>query len=199
MMLMETLSLNFSSSYWHATVSCLAPPTTSRCRAWPWGPNVPPPTPICTCGGWERELFDMANSIPLLSKVTSWYRYIDDILLLWSGPRDELTLFIDHLTQNSYNLKFTMECSQSQIHFLDLQISLHSNGQIQTALYRKPSSGNTILHASSAHPKPLIPFSQYLRLTRNCTLEGDFLQASQELYSRLIDRGYSHSLLKKSL
>lgn len=153
-------------------------------------------------GGWERELFDPAHSNPYRSRVISWYRYIDDILLFWSGTKEELVSFVQYLTLNTFNLRFTMECSQSQIHFLDLVIGLQPNGQIYTALYRKPSSGNTILHAQSAHPEPLlrsIPFSQYLRIKRNCTREEDFLRAAQELYDRLLDRGYSHSLFKKSL
>lgn len=49
--------------------------------------------------------------------------------------------------------------------FLDLQILVDADGTLCSSLYRKPSSGNTILHASSAHPQPLldsIPYNQFL-------------------------------------
>lgn len=147
--------------------------------------------------GWERELFDNTGSSNLLQHVISWHRYIDDVLFFWSGTRDELSQFIDFLAINDYNLRFTMECS------LDLEISIDSEGRLYSTLYCKPLSGNTILHARSAHPKPLwdsISYNQYLRIKRNCTLEADFQKASRDLYHRLKNRGYSHFLLtRKSL
>lgn len=108
---------------------------------------------------------------------------------------------MDLLAINNYNLKITMECSQSRINFLDLLIHADVGGTLHSSLYRKPPAGNTILHASSAHPRSLldsIPYSQFLRLRRNCTLDADFHHAAYYLYSRLHQRGYSKSLLKKA-
>lgn len=85
--------------------------------------------------------------------------------------------------------------------FLDLKIFLNSDGSLGTSLFRKPSAENTILHATSSHPVPLkksIPYSQYLRIRRNCSNE-DFRREAWNLYSRLRNRGYSHSCLKKAL
>lgn len=58
-----------------------------------------------------------------------------------------------------------------QIPFLDLYIFKQPDGKLNTNLYRKPTAGITLLHASSAHPSPLvrsIPYTQYLHLRRNC-------------------------------
>lgn len=107
---------------------------------------------------------------------------------------------MDKLANNNYNLSFTMECSQSSINFLDLMIYVDQESTLHSSLYRKASAGNTLLHASSAHPQPLldsIPYSQFLRLRRNCTLNTDFHKVANELRERLLVRGYSRSLLKK--
>lgn len=63
------------------------------------------------------------------------------------------------------NLHFTFNLDDTHIPFLDLLIIKNSNGTIGTNLYRKPTAGNTLLEASSAHPRPLvrsIPYAQYL-------------------------------------
>lgn len=152
-------------------------------------------------GGRERELFANGHLSELLKNRISWHRYIDDVLFFWSGTRNELYRLMDLLAINEYNLTFTMDCSQSKIKFLDLQICVDADGVLYYSLYCKSSSGNTILHASSAHPKQLldsIPYSQYLTLKRNCMLNVDFHQAADDLYIKLQKRGYSHSLLKKA-
>lgn len=43
-----------------------------------------------------------------------------------------------------------------------------------------------------------IPYSQFLRLRRNCTLDADFHLAANDLSLRLHQRGYSRSLLNKA-
>lgn len=57
------------------------------------------------------------------------------------------------------------------------------------------------MHADSVHPLPLvhsIPYAQYLRLRRNCTYDVDFKHQARELRERLLQRGYSTSLLRKA-
>lgn len=70
-----------------------------------------------------------------------------------------------------------------------------------SSLYRKVTAGNTILHASSFHPKPLvnsIPHSQYLQVRRNCSDDNTFLIEAAKLRDRLLLRGYSRTSLKKA-
>lgn len=94
-----------------------------------------------------------------------------------------------------------MECSQSKISFLDLQIHVDEDGILHSSLCHKPFAGNTILHAISAHPQSLldsIPYSQFLRLRMNCTLDADFHLAAKDLHDRLLQWGYRRSLLKRA-
>lgn len=68
-------------------------------------------------------------------------------------------------------------------------------------LYWKPSVGNTLLHASSLHPKSLvrsIPYAQYIWIQRNCTSDLDFKKHADLLQQRLLACGYSHTLLRHS-
>lgn len=66
-----------------------------------------------------------------------------------------------------------MSCSAAMNTFLVVKIIKNING----SHFRKLTAGNTILHATSAHPQPLvqsIPYSQYLRLRRNCSTDDSF-------------------------
>lgn len=103
--------------------------------------------------------------------------------------------------QNAFNLKFTISHSESIITFLDTIITKNQDSSLPSGLFRKSTAGNTILHASSAHPQPLIraiPYSQYLRLKRNCSNQESFLQEAAALRDRLLLRGYFYSILKKA-
>lgn len=70
-----------------------------------------------------------------------------------------------------------------------------------TRLYCKPTVGNSVLHASSFHPEPLltsIPYSQYLRTRRNCSDEISFKREAKILQNRLLERGCTKPYLKKA-
>lgn len=43
-----------------------------------------------------------------------------------------------------------------------------------------------------------IPYSQYLRLKRNCSKNADFEKEAKALHFRLKERGYSNNCLKKT-
>lgn len=97
------------------------------------------------------------------------------MLVIWTGPQDELVQFISFIAHNNFNLKFTMQFDTQFVSFLD--VNLDADGSLYTTLHRKEMAGNTILLSTSAHPRPLvwsIPYSQYLRLQRNCAREEDF-------------------------
>lgn len=146
--------------------------------------------------GWEKDVFSRDDLAHPSEKVVSWHRYI-----FWSGSESELYEFLRLISINDFNLRFTMEHSQTRINFLDLTISIDVNGKLDSSLYRKPSAGNTILHANSSHPDALlrsIPYSQYLQLKRNCSKDLDFQIAAKDLYERLLAQGYSHACLKRA-
>lgn len=112
--------------------------------------------------------------------------------MVWNGSLAQLNQFIQLLNVNSMNLHFTVNLDDTQIPFLDLLIIKNPDETLGTDLYRKPTAGNTLLYAYSAHPKLLvysIPYVQYLQLSRNCTREEDFYIQAASLHERLLLRG----------
>lgn len=81
-----------------------------------------------------------------------WHRYVDDVLVLWDGPVEILTTFLEWLNQLESNIKFTIEKeTDGQINFLDLTIKRQGK-KFCFDIYRKPSFSDVIIPASSNHP-----------------------------------------------
>lgn len=105
------------------------------------------------------------------------------------------------LNKNTDNLYFTYTCNATQIPYLDLMIIKNPDGTLGTDLYQKPTAGNTLLHALSAHPKSLvcsIPFAQYLCLHKYCAQDEDFLLQAASLRESLLLSGYSCTSLRRA-
>lgn len=98
-----------------------------------------------------------------LCHILLWHRYIDDVLMLWDGPKELLQTFVQLLNKNVFNLKFTKTCDQKRIYFLEIFVKPDST--LGTTLFCKPTAENTIFKANSGHPSSLvklIPYGQYL-------------------------------------
>ena len=81
---------------------------------------------------FERDLF--SNSM-YNSSILHWFRYVDDILCIWTGSTDALNDFFFDLNFRNSNLEFTLEVGLNSINFLDLTISfVECNDEFHTAL-----------------------------------------------------------------
>ena len=126
-----------------------------------------------------------------------WFRYIDDIFMVWTHGEEKLQEFLNDLNSFHDTIKFTAESSRETVNFLDVKVSL-KNGVFSTDLYVKPTDTHQFLHPSSCHPfhcKKAIPFSQALRLNRICSEDEEFENRCEDLYGWLRDRGYKHELI----
>lgn len=150
-------------------------------------------------GLWEEKyIFNSSN--PFRDDVMFFKRYIDDILCVFIGSEESLFQFRDYLNHMYPSLKFTMEHSTDQIHFLDLLISVNEERTWNTTIFRKETDRNTILHAQSHLPKSLkenIPYGQFLRLERICNKETVFDSEAQVMGERFIQRGYRRETIEK--
>lgn len=151
-------------------------------------------------GLWE-ELYIYSDLNPFKDKIVWWGRYIDDVILFFSGSQQELLDF--HLYVNSLNdnLKLSLEHSCKTINFLDLKITKDDHGNLHTSIFRKATDRNTVLHADSFHPPWLIeniPYGQIQRLRRICNSDKDFISQSMNMQQRFIQRGYSPQLLNQA-
>lgn len=151
-------------------------------------------------GWWEERLPRSCTIGEQRGKVISWYRYIDDLFIVWQGSVETANAYITALNDNNMNLHFSGTVSPVAVDYLDLRVFVADN-KLQTALYRKPTAGNSTSTFSSSHPKKLvesIPYGELLRLKRNSTQPSDFDRAAIESMARFSQRGYGQELLVKT-
>ena len=134
-----------------------------------------------------------------------WRRYIDDIIFLWSGSKEELTLFIQYLNQFHPTIKF--KCNDGEhfnfesksVNFLDTTLYIDSDGFIQSTLYTKPGKLCQYLLPSSSHPNHMshnIPYSLAYRLLRIESVREKLFLNLQKLRCDLIIRKYNPKVIQ---
>ena len=77
-------------------------------------------------GKIEKQALNRATMKPYV-----WWRYLDDIFMIWTGNEDELKEFIDYLNNLSPTIRFTSEHLSTSIVFLDTTVYI-KNGKIST-------------------------------------------------------------------
>ncbi len=78
-----------------------------------------------------------------------WYRFIDDIFMIWTHGPVALNTFIQHLNSAHRTIKFTHDISNTQISFIDILIKKDENGVLYTDLYTKATDTHSYLHYGS--------------------------------------------------
>ena len=144
----------------------------------------------------EQKLLDHHVEKPLL-----WWRYIDDIFLIWTHGEEKLLEFINFLNSAHHSIKFAAEYSKESVNFLDVKV-IRKEDSIITDLYTKPTDTHQLLHHSSRHPnhtKRGIPYGQALRLRRICSEETFFGNRLGELEIHLLDRGYKRGEIESQV
>ena len=135
----------------------------------------------------ERRLIQNAEVKPHI-----WWRYIDDIFIVWTEGEEKLKEFIDYLNNAHDTTKFTCKWSDHEIEFLDVKV-LNESGVLETDVFIKPTDSHQYLHHSSCHPgacKKSIPFAQAMRLRRICSKSCFFEERVRDLVEFLVGRGY---------
>jgi hypothetical protein len=129
-----------------------------------------------------------------------WLRFIDDIFLIWDHPLPELQLFLQDLNTFHSTIKFTMEMSKDEIHFLDTTI-YKSGNKLSSKLYVKPTDAHLYLRFDSCHPRNCInsiPYSQITRLKRIHTDPVEASQAMNTMIDHFAERRYPRPFLKRT-
>ena len=161
------------------------------------------------CANQVANLFLLGIDLLALSAFKHVFflkRYLDDLLVCYSadGVDDDdddavekarliLSDWNDHIT-------LTSDASEngSQVHFLDLSISVDNNGAIRHSNYWKPLNSFMYTPWSSIHSpatKIGIVLGELNRLKTNCDDVSDFLKCVSFLRSKLIARGYPAQFL----
>ena len=161
------------------------------------GTKMGPSVACLTMGHFEEQLFSQyTGAQPFLYK-----RYIDDIVGVATGTRQDLESFIQFVGSFCPFLKFTHCISDTSVVFLDLQLSI-CDRKIQSNLHFKPTDSHNYLLYPSNHPKSCtksIPYSQLLRARRICSEDSDFSAASKDILSFFEKRQYPSKILTNAL
>ena len=144
----------------------------------------------------EEKLLQTSPLTPLM-----WWRYIDDIFLIWQHGEESLQTFINHLNTFHPTIKFTADFSYDRVNFLDVQV-IKQGDKLVTDLFVKPTDTHQYLQASSCHvyhSKRAIPYSQALRLNRICSDISFLDHRCNQLESWLKQRGYNDKLVRDQI
>ena len=105
--------------------------------------------------------FEDTHIYPLIQQFCKLYfRYIDDLFLIWTGAKDQFKELISNLNNQHPSTKFTYKISNTTIDFLDTIVYI-KNRTIHTSIFKKPTNIQNYLHYKSEHPRTLknsIPF-----------------------------------------
>ena len=131
-------------------------------------------------------------------------RYIDDIFVIWSHTKEELSTFLNNM--NSFNpaLEYTHQCSSSTVDFLELTIYkgplFPFTNVLDTRTYQKIHNLYQYLHYSSNNNKATykgIIAGELVRYVRTNTQKDNYIAMTKLLKTRLLVRDYPTSLIDK--
>ena len=140
-------------------------------------------------------------------------RFLDDILMLFTGTSANLHCFIDAINKIHPTLKFTVthtkhpddtgcDCPPlDRLPFLDTALRI-KDGKISSTLFRKPSDRNKYLLPSSCHPPHCsqnIPYSLSLRIVRICSEPEERDANLAVLKDMLLSRDYLPSVINSAV
>ena len=104
-------------------------------------PDLPEESIICTIDaiglylsvpnkeGWRflRNVLEQKSN----KKTWLWWRYIDNIFMIWQHGEDELKIFLEKLNNFHPSIKFTCEYSREKVNYLDKQVIVRE-GKLRT-------------------------------------------------------------------
>jgi hypothetical protein len=128
------------------------------------------------------------SSINLSSCIRFYSRYVDDVLMIWTGSERQLNSFFNAVNSLNKNIQFTMEIGGNCINFLDLSISILNN-QLHFDIFRKPTFTDTVIPSNSNHPAH-IKSSAFYSLTNRLL----HLPLNKEAYDKELSTIYNIAL-----
>ena len=128
----------------------------------------------------------------IYGKHLAYYRFVDEIFIVWNGELDELLRFFDDINKIHDNIKFDCKYSKESINFLDSTVFKNQRGSLSIKLFTKPTDRPGYIQSKSYHPKSQIrniPYGQALRSKRINT--EDLRQTLDNIKMNFTKRGYT--------
>ena len=147
--------------------------------------------------------FEQKYIYPLIKdKSIFFFRYIDDIFMVWTKSETQLKDFMNELNEKYPSIKFDYKFDWKQIEFLDPLVRIDQQNKLQTTLFQKSSERQNFLDAKWEHPSSLkknIPYSQALRIERIFSTFQDYHSHSRKLINQLVDKGYKKDVVLQQI
>lgn len=138
--------------------------------------------------------------LPEFSNIILWKRFIDDILAVWTGTREDLQRFVEVLNSIDDSITFTLTLHETEINFLDVTIFKDpTSSRLLTKMFFKDTDSKTLIHKKSFHPKGVhksVVKTQIFRYARRSSRKDDFDSACSALFSSLRNQEYSRTFLR---
>ncbi|XP_045779584.1 uncharacterized protein LOC123877124 [Maniola jurtina] len=132
------------------------------------------------------------------NNILYYYRYVDDIIICWTGTDEQLDTFVKNLNKIHPKIKFKSELElDNSISFLDLTIT-RANNKHQFGIFRKPTYTDTTIPASSCHPwqHKLAAFHSYVHRLLSIPLEKEnYLKELKIIYHMAQANGYNINIV----
>jgi hypothetical protein len=140
------------------------------------------------------------NRNKLANNIKYWHRYVDDILLLFTGTNRQLDQLLNYINNIHPNIKFTVEIEQNQmINFLDLTIK-NVNNKHAFKIFRKPTQTDQTIHVTSNHPyqHKMAAYNHMIHRLNNIPMSVDDYQEELNIIKYIADQnGYKPTKIDK--
>ena len=92
------------------------------------------------------------NQINNWTLIEFWKRFIDDVFGIWRGTENQFTIFVETLNRlaTPFGIKFGDWQIGKTVHFLDLNLEIDSENQIQYRLFRKETDARLYLKRTAS-------------------------------------------------
>lgn len=162
------------------------------------GSNVAPTYANIVMADLEEHMVYVSHHF---GSVMKWWRYIDDVFVIWSGTTETLEFFFSFLNTIDRSFKFTMMWSKESIQFLDISVYIEKQ-RLRKDLFVKVTDRNNLLQFKSQHPRGMVeslPYNQLLRIKRIVEDPQKYNRRKFEMGSQFLDRGYPKKFIEKHI
>ena len=152
-------------------------------------------------GEWEKEVGEKAEE-QIGKRPKWWKRFVDDVIGVWKGSKEEFLRFIEVCNANEERIKVTYDICEKEAIFLDVKVIREEGGRVKTELYVKPTDRTRYLHRDSDHPRHVkegIAKGQARRLRRLCSEDSDYWKYAEKTKEKLVSRGYGELQVQRQL
>ena len=148
----------------------------------------------------ERALEEWRGTAP-----KAWLRFLDDVLMLWTGRVEQLSEFLNHLNSQVSSIRFTLQHSTlgrrpPSLTWMSTRAASSGRLAMDTRLHIKDTNPQSYLHFTSCHPNYIfknIIRGEILRTLRATSAEEIFHSMVDQLLSKFTSRGYPKELFHR--